>query len=117
MMQLFIDGPRDKLFNIFTPEISSHFENFEKLDLGVIEKIKPDNLLKLQFNGLIKTFNENKIPHRIISIGAVKKNKNYNLLEFMAYNIIETIILAYAQNINPYDQPAVEQIKKNTFNI
>ncbi len=38
-----------------------------------------------------------------------------NILELFAYNILETIILGYAQNIDPYNQPAVEQIKINTF--
>ncbi len=38
------------------------------------------------------------------------------MLELFSYNILETIILGYAQNINPYDQPAVEDIKINTFN-
>ena len=117
MMQLFIDGPRDKLFNIFAPGTSNCFDNFENLDLGIVEKIKPDDLLNYQFNALIKTFKEKQIPHRKISIGIDEKNKDHNILEFMAYNIVETIVLAYAQNINPYDQTAVEQIKINTFNF
>ena len=40
-----------------------------------------------------------------------------NIIQLFSYNIFETIILGYAQNIDPYDQPAVEQIKLNTFKV
>ena len=37
--------------------------------------------------------------------------------ELFAFFILETILLGKALNINPYDQPAVESIKVNTFKI
>jgi glucose-6-phosphate isomerase len=115
MMQLFIDGPKDKLFNIYPPPEKKYFEKFSSLDLGDIEKISPDNLLKSQYLGLVQTFKNQKIPHRIFNRSSDPAYKASNIMELFAYNILETIILGYAQNINPYDQPAVEQIKLNTF--
>jgi glucose-6-phosphate isomerase len=115
MMQLFIDGPKDKLFNIYPPSENKFFESFSSLNLGDIEKKSPENLLQSQYLGLVQTFKNRKIPHRIIKCSSDPANRESNILELFAYNILETIILAYAQNINPYDQPAVDQIKKNTF--
>lgn len=121
MMQLFIDGPKDKFFNIYPPSSESYFKNFSRLDLGIIETKKPHDLLKSQFLGLVQTLKEKKLPFKIINF---KKNTNRNsetkiknLFQLFSYNILEVIILAYAQKINPYDQPAVEQIKSNTFKI
>jgi glucose-6-phosphate isomerase len=115
MMQLFIGGPKDKLFNIYPPSENIFFENFSPLSLGNIEKQSPKNLLKSQYLGLVQTFKNQKIPHRIIKCSSDPAYKISNIIELFAYNILETIILGYAQNINPYDQPAVEQIKLNTF--
>jgi len=117
MMQLFLGGPKDKIFNIYPPIISNKFKKFDNLDFGSIEKKTPDRLLLAQFEGLIKTFQQKKIPYRIIKSDRNPKNKLSNILELFAYNIVETIILGYAENINPYDQPHVEQIKLNTFNF
>ena len=117
MMQLYIDGPRDKFFNIYEPSNESHFDSFAKFELGRIENKSPNNLLKSQFLGLVKTFREKKIPFKIIRINHAKSLRLENILQLLSYNIIETIILGYAQNINPYDQPAVEQIKLNTFKV
>ena len=97
------------------PPEKKYFEKFSSLDLGDIEKISPDNLLKSQYLGLVQTFKNQKIPHRIFNRSSDPAYKASNIMELFAYNILETIILGYAQNINPYDQPAVEQIKLNTF--
>jgi len=115
MMQLFVGGPKDKLFNIYPPSNDIHFDNFSSFNLGDIEKKTPGNLLKSQYLGLLKTFKNQKIPYRIFNYGNRQNHKIENLFELFSYNILETIILGYAQNINPYDQPAVEQIKTNTF--
>ena len=115
MMQLYLDGPKDKFFNIYAPSDEVYFKEFAKLELGPIEKKSPKNLIKSQFLGLVQTFREKKIPFKIIQMNHQQSFRLENILELLAYNILETIILGYAQNIDPYNQPAVEQIKINTF--
>ena len=92
-----------------------YFEEFAKLELGPIEKKSPEKLIKSQFLGLVQTFREKKVPFKIIQMNHQQSFRLESILEFLAYNILETIILGYAQNIDPYNQPAVEQIKINTF--
>ena len=117
VLQLFIGGPKNKLFNVFPPSQDSYFKSFSQLGLGEIETKTPKNLLESQCSSLIKTFKEEEIPHRVIKFAESHKDKAYNMFELFSYNILETIILGYAQNLNPYDQPSVEKIKKNTFNF
>ena len=117
MAQLYLSGPKNKLFNIYEPEKTNHFKKFSKLNLGFIEKTKPDDLRLIQYRALVKAFDDEKIPYRIFSSPYKLKNKLSYIFELFAFNIIETIILAYVQNLNAYDQPAVEQIKKNTISF
>lgn len=117
MMQLYLDGPKDKLFNIYLPLDNSYFDSFSPLELGEIEKKNPKTLLKSQCLGLIKSFKDQKIPHRIINCSSNPEERENNIFGLFAFNILETIILGYAQDLNPYNQPAVEQIKVNTFTL
>ena len=52
-----------------------------------------------------------KIPYRSFEI---KKRDERTLGELFTFFILETIMIAKALNINPYDQPSVELIKKET---
>ena len=112
LMQLFIDGSKDKLFNIYKPFLTEDSLKFSPLGLGSIETKAPNELLESQYLSVIKTFKNLKIPHRLVTSTG---DKISNIFELFSYNILETVVLGYAQNLNPYDQPAVEQIKVNTF--
>lgn len=109
MMQLYIDGPRDKLFNIFSPQDKVYFKNFDQLGFKNIEKYSPFDLLDRQFKATSQVFLEKNIPHRIINVS--QHNNADNILELFAYFLLETILLGNMMKINPYDQPAVQLIK------
>jgi glucose-6-phosphate isomerase len=113
MMQLYLDGPRDKFFNIFSPPDESFYESFSKEDFYNIENNTPAGLLKKQFNSVIEVFNEKQIPNRVINIS--NHRDPLNLIELFAYFLIETILLGYMMDINPYDQPSVQHIKNKIF--
>ena len=59
-------------------------------------------------------FNKKNIPFRSFDI---KKRDEQALGELFCFFILETILLGRMLNINPYDQPAVELIKKETKKI
>ena len=114
LMQLFIDGSKNKLFNIYQPLLMEDSLKFSPLGLGRVETVTPNKLLESQYLSVIKTFKNLKIPHRLVTSTS---DKISNIFELFSYNILETVVLGYAQNLNPYDQPAVEQIKINTFSF
>ncbi len=111
LLQLYLDGPNDKLFNIFSIEKKSK----EKINLN--KNISKDSLLNkknlstiknAQKNALIKAFKKKKIPFREFKIKSINEEVLGKLFSFF---IIETIFIAKLLNINPFDQPAVEQVK------
>ena len=65
---------------------------------------------KAMENELIK----NKIPFRIFYF---LKKREEELGTIFTFFVLETIILSKLMNINPFDQPAVEAIKRDTTKI
>ena len=60
---------------------------------------------------LIMVLKNNKIPYREFKIN----NKNEKILgELFSYFILETVIVGRLAKLNPFNQPAVEQIKSYT---
>ena len=59
-------------------------------------------------------FKKKNFPFRSFEI---KKRNEKTLGELFCFFILETILLGKALNVNPYDQPAVELIKKETKKI
>tara|TARA_B100000963_G_scaffold243405_1_gene213086 strand:+ start:2276 stop:3493 length:1218 start_codon:yes stop_codon:yes gene_type:complete len=111
LLQLYLDGPKDKLFHIFSiddkkvkkiranyPLKKNHFLN--KKSLGEIKTA--------QKNALLETFKRKNIPFREFKI----KNADEILIgELFSYFILETILVAKMSKIDPYNQPGVEQVK------
>ena len=56
-------------------------------------------------------FEKKKIPYRSFEI---KKRDEKTLGELFTFFILETILIGKCLNLNPFDQPAVELIKKET---
>ena len=61
----------------------------------------------------IKSYKK-KLPFRSFEI---KKRNEKTLGELFCFFILETILIGKLLNVNPYDQPAVELIKKETKKI
>jgi glucose-6-phosphate isomerase len=74
-----------------------------------IQKIKQSQMLATE-----KVFISKKIPFRSFS---VLKRDEKSLGELFCFFILETILLGRALNVNPFDQPSVELIKKETKKI
>lgn len=109
MMQLYLDGPKDKIFNIFSPPDENYYKEFVDEGFSNIEDFSPSSLLNRQFHSTIEVFKEMKIPHRVINL---KNHKDpLNLIELFSYFLLETILLGKVLGIDPYGQPAVQLIK------
>ena len=63
---------------------------------------------------IIKVFLKKNIPFRSFEIN---KRDEKTLGELFCFFILETILIGRALKINPYDQPSVELIKKETKKI
>ena len=116
LMQLYLDGPKNNFFTFFMIE-EKNTKKFNK-DLLVSHKfLKNKNIgevLKAQFDATQAVFDKRKIPYRSFII---KKRSEETLGELFTFFILETIMLGKAFNLNPYNQPEVELIKRETKKI
>ena len=114
LLQLYLDGPKDNLFYIFHRNEKSKnkilVKNFSKKIMFLNNK-SLDIIKKAQKNSLIKTLIKKGIPFREFSI---RESDEETLGQLFSYFIIETIFIARLSNINPFNQPAVEQVKNYT---
>ena len=117
LLQLYLDGPKDKIFNIFIIErkFSEKININRYLDIkNFLNRKKLIIVKKAQKQSVIRAFIKKKIPFREFRIKAAREEV---LGKLFSYFIIETIIVGKLLNINPFDQPAVEQVKVYTKQI
>jgi glucose-6-phosphate isomerase len=117
IMQLYLDGPKNNFFTFFyVKEKKSNKINNSKI-LSSYNYLKDKNLSKIILSQKLateKVFLNRNIPFRSFEI----RNRDEKTLgELFCFFILETILLGRALNVNPYDQPSVELIKKETKKI
>ena len=117
VMQLYLDGYKNNFFTFFyvnenkTPKINNIIFN---KDNNYLKNKNLSDIIYAQFKATQKVFAKKNIPFRSFEI---KKRNEKTLGELFSFFILETILLGRALNINPYNQPAVELIKKETNKI
>jgi glucose-6-phosphate isomerase len=117
VMQLYLDGFKNNFYTFFYV----HENNTNKINgknlLSTHNFLKNKNLSHIIFaqkKATENVFNKKKIPFRSFEI---KKRDEKTLGELFTFFILETILIGNSLKINPYDQPAVELIKKETKKI
>ena len=117
VMQLYLDGFENNFYTFFYV----HENNSTKIKNSVI--LSPQNYLKnknvkditfAQKKATENVFRKRNIPFRSFEI---KKRDEKTLGELFCFFILETILIGRALKIDPYNQPAVELIKKETKKI
>ena len=114
LLQLYLDGPKDKLFYIFSSEKDNDKKIRTKNLNGKLSFLNNKSLSEIklaQKSAFVKILKKNKIPFREFKI---KEFSEQTLGELFSYFILETSIIGRLANINPFDQPAVEQVKIST---
>lgn len=114
LLQLYLDGPKDKIFHIFSFDESTNYKiKIKKLShkADYLNNKTLTEIKNAQKNALIKTLKLNKIPFRETKI---KNNNEQTLGELFTYFMLETIIVGELTGIDPFTQPAVEKVKELT---
>ena len=117
LMQFYLDGQKNNFYTFFYT-----LDKFsKKLNSRGIPKtmqfLKDKNLNDIVLSQIFATqsvFKKKNIPFRSFILN---KRDEETLGELFSFFIIETILIAKALKINPYDQPAVELIKRETKKI
>ena len=117
LMQLYLEGQKNNFYTFFYSQEKLDSKINSKIiseDIKFLKKKKLSNILFSQIFATQNVFKKKNIPFRSFFI----KNKSEEALgELFSFFVIETILLAKALKINPYNQPAVELIKKETKKI
>ncbi len=114
MMQYYLDGGKNNFFTFFFVKEKKSLKIKDKQILRTHSYLKNksfNDIAYSQFLATEKVFNKKKIPFRSFIIN----NRNEETLgEMFIFFMLETILLGRLMKINPFDQPAVELIKKQT---
>ena len=111
LLQLYLDGPKDKLFYFFSQEssnISGAKKNIFDKSFGKIKSKNIDTIVEAQKKALVDVFKKKKIPFREFRM--LRLNEE-SLGELFSYFMIETALIGKMLNIDPFNQPAVEEVK------
>ena len=117
LMQYFLDGPKNNFYTFYSVKDKKSENIKANLLLNSFSFIKNKNLSQIKEAQRIATeniFSKKKIPFRTIEI--VNKNEQ-SIGEIFTFFMLETILLGRALKVNPFDQPSVELIKKETKKI
>tara|TARA_Y100001970_G_C14249325_1_gene870621 strand:+ start:448 stop:1659 length:1212 start_codon:yes stop_codon:yes gene_type:complete len=112
-LQLYLDGPNDKFFTFIKSnyakkglKIDSKIMEDESLDYLVNKKM--GDLMQAEQDATIDTFKLNNFKFREIFIDTINEE---SIGMLMANSMIETIAACIYFDVDPFDQPAVEQGK------
>ena len=117
VMQLYLDGPKNNFFTFFhvKEEKSGKINNSKILpSFSHLRNKNLENIILSQKLATEKVFLNRNMPFRSFEI--IKRNEQ-TLGELFCFFILETILLGRALKIDPYNQPSVELIKKETKKI
>ena len=117
VMQFYLDGPKNNFFTFFDV-FNQKSEKIDKSNLlkshSYLKNKSINEIIFAQRLATEKIFKKKKIPFRSFF---VKKKNEQTLGELFCFFILETILLGRALKVNPFDQPSVELIKKETKKI
>jgi glucose-6-phosphate isomerase len=112
-LQLFIGGPRDKLFTIVTTAAAGRGPRIDAAlttaagEPGFAGKTIGD-LVAAQGRATAETLAKNGCPVRTIHLDRIDEA---SLGELLMHFMLETIVAAHLLGVDPFDQPAVEEGK------
>lgn len=112
-LQLYLDGPRDKMFTLVLADMAGRGRAVAPAlaaepELGYLAGRTMGDLLDAEGRATAATLIGNRRPTRILQLGAVDEG---TLGALMMHFMLETIIAAHLLGVDPFDQPAVEEGK------
>ena len=117
VMQLYLDGFKNNFFTFFYVKEKNSLKINNKKILPAHNFLKNKDIDKIIFAQ--KKATENIFRHKNIPFRSFEINNRdeKTLGELFCFFILETILIGKLLKLNPYDQPAVELIKKETKKI
>ena len=112
-LQLYLDGPRDKLVTLWLPDVRGMGEALPALPVKGLEFLashRMGDVMQATAEATVTTMAARGLPLRVLR-GALTPD---SLAGWMARQMLETLLVAQLLGVDPYSQPAVETGKKLT---
>ena len=115
-LQLYLDGPRDKFFTFVTTNhanqgLQMHNKTMQENEINYLVNKKMGDLMQAEQKATMDTFKLNKFSFRQIHLKTIDE---FSIGRLMAFSMMETIAACIYFEVDPFDQPAVEQGKNLT---
>lgn len=112
-LQLYLDGPKDKFFTVITLEQPMDYFKVTSTPLThealvIFEGKSMGHLMHAEQQATINTLVNNDCPTRVLALSKLNEEV---LGALMMHYVIETLAMAHLLEVNPFDQPAVEESK------
>ena len=110
-LQLYLDGPRDKLFTLIIPDDASEALPLFDCTLVGFEYLRGHSMQDVMHASAVatcQTLAQHQVPVRLLRAPL----HALALAELMVRMMLETMLVAAMLDINPFDQPAVEEGKQ-----
>ena len=117
VMQLYLDGFQNNFFTFFFVKEKNSLKINNKTILSNYKYLKNKNINQIMYaqkKATENVFRKKNIPFRSFEI---KRRDENTLGELFCFFMLETILIGKCLNLNPFDQPEVELIKKETKKI
>ena len=112
-LQLFRDGPNDALYTLLSTDTKGKGpiaprERAEALGLGYLAGRSMGDLVDAEARAIAQTLSRNKRPVRTMH---VPKIDEFSFGALMMHFMLETILMGRLMQVDPFDQPGVEEGK------
>lgn len=112
-LQLYLNGQKDKLFHIITVNRKGNGDSIDVLnthqELAYMQGKTLGDVMAAQQKATIETLAHNRCPTRVIELDSLTE-EHFGAL--IMHFTLEIIFMSFLFEINPFDQPAVEESKK-----
>lgn len=109
MLQLYLEGPQDKIYSLFYVEdLKDKPKTCSLKELGYIAEKSLSDINTANFLATEAALTNKQLPIRTILLEDLSPRSIGSLV---AHSMLEIVILSHMMNINPFNQPGVEFIK------
>lgn len=114
-LQLYLSGPKDKIFHVITIKREGTGDKiilpYNRPDLDYLQGKTLGDVMAAQQRATFETLAANRCPVRLIELPVLTEEHFGALVMHFA---LEIMFMSFLFEINPFDQPAVEESKKLT---
>lgn len=117
MAQLYLGGPKDKYTAFIWPGRTRHDQKSPSKGSGLLEQVQGKNtaqILEAIYEGVKTAYVKNSRPFSEIRL---EDKSEYSIGYLLQFKMLEIIYLARLLDVNPFDQPRVEDYKQETRKI